>query len=323
MISPMAQTTPMLAWMQSLADVTRARALRLLERHELTVAELCSVLQLPQSTVSRHLKLLADDGWIASRREGTSRFYQMIADDLEPPARRLWQLLREQTATDPETTSDDQRLAAVLNDRQTRSQQFFASSAGQWDRLRRELFGERFDLAALPALLDPAWSVADLGCGTGQLAESLAPFITHITAVDSSDAMLKSARARLKPHANVTVKKGELERLPIDDESLDAAVIYLVLHHIADPAKAIAEAARALKPNGKLLIVDMTSHDRREYTQQMGHVWLGFSDQQLNDWLDAALLTHTRITPLPADPTAKGPALFAATATRTNGKQKR
>src|SRR5512145_546438 len=140
----------MLDWMSALADATRARTLRLVERNELTVADLCAVLQLPQSTVSRHLKVLADEGWVAARPEGTSRLYRMTLDTLDPAARRLWSLLREQTAHTPVAAQDDQRLASIVAERQTRSQAFFTSAAGQWDRLRREMFGAHFDLIGLP-----------------------------------------------------------------------------------------------------------------------------------------------------------------------------
>ncbi|MHC4994189.1 MAG: ArsR/SmtB family transcription factor, partial [Planctomycetota bacterium] len=159
----------MLGWMQTLSDQTRTRLLRLVDRHELTVAELCAVVQLPQSTVSRHLKVLAGDGWVDSRREGTSRLYHMTGDTLGASAVKLWQLLRQQTDTDPSVRSDERRLEKVLADRQTRSQAFFSSEAGRWDKLREELYGQRFDLLGLLALLDEAWTVGDLGCGTGQV----------------------------------------------------------------------------------------------------------------------------------------------------------
>src|SRR5262249_23014603 len=176
----------LLGWMSALSDATRARLLRLLERHELTVAELCAVLQLPQSTVSRHLKVLADEGWVAARPDGTSRLYRMTLDALDPSARRLWALVREQTAGTPGTAQDDRRLGTVLAGRQTRSQAFFSTAAGQWDRLRREMFGERFDLQALVALLGADWTVGDLACGTGQIADALAPFVRQVVAVDRS-----------------------------------------------------------------------------------------------------------------------------------------
>lgn len=306
----------MLSWMTSLADATRARTLRLVERHELTVADLCAILQAPQSTVSRHLKVLADEGWVTARPDGTSRLYRLASEGLDPAARRLWSLLREQTARMPVAEQDDHRLARVVAERRTRSQAFFSTSAGQWDRLRREMFGGRFDAVALAGLLDDRWTVGDLGCGTGQIAETLAPFVARVVAVESSRAMLKAARQRLGTLDNVRLEHGELEELPLEEASLDAATMCLVLHHLADPPAALAEAKRVLKHDGRLLIVDMFEHDRAEYRQQMGHVWLGFSRAQIEQWLDDAGFGGVRVRALPADPQAKGPALFVASARR-------
>ncbi|MFP2926513.1 ArsR/SmtB family transcription factor [Pyxidicoccus sp. 3LG] len=305
-----------LSWMTSLADATRVRLLRLVERHELTVVELCAVLQLPQSTVSRHLKVLADDGWVVWRPEGTSRLYHLAVNELPPAARRLWTLTREQMAQALSTEQDDQRLASVLAERQSRSQAFFSSAAGRWDKLRRELFGERFDVLGLLALLDPAWRVGDLGCGTGQTSELLAPYVRRVTAVESSPAMHKAAKARLAGISNVELHRGDLQALPLDDGALDVALLHLVLHHVPEPSVVLAEAARALAPGGRLLIIDMQRHERREYQQQMGHVWLGFDPEQLTSWLTTAGFTDVRIHPLPADPDVKGPALLSAVAVR-------
>src|SRR5579864_9547034 len=135
----------------SLADTTRSRLLLLLDRHELTVSELCGIMQLPQSTVSRHLKALADSGWVSARAEGTSHLYTMTREDLDGPTRRLWSLVRDQVGPTPAAAQDQRRLQAAIAERRTTSQAFFASSAGQWDRLRDELFGDRFHLAALAA----------------------------------------------------------------------------------------------------------------------------------------------------------------------------
>ncbi|HXW04107.1 MAG TPA: metalloregulator ArsR/SmtB family transcription factor [Vicinamibacterales bacterium] len=300
----------------TLADATRSRMLLLLERHELTVTELCGILQLPQSTVSRHLKTLSDTGWVSSRRDGTSRYYTLALDEREPAARRLWLLLREQVSAMPGADQDARRLEGVLGRRQSKSQEFFASSAGQWDRLRAELFGRSSHLQALPGLFDDRWVVADLGCGTGQVTAALAPFVARVVAVDRSADMLEAARPRLKDFANVELRRGDLGALPLPDRELDVATFVLVLHHLPDPAAALAEAARALKPGGRLLICDMLPHDREEYRQQMGHVWLGFGEDQLRRLLGGAGFERIRVAALPADPDAKGPALFVASARR-------
>src|SRR5258708_29729053 len=187
----------------SLADTTRSRILLLLDRHELTVSELCGIVQLPQSTVSRHLKALADSDWVAARADGTSNLYTMTRDDLDPSARRLWLLVREHVGSSPAAAQDQRRLQAVLAERRTKSQEFFSSSAGQWDRVRDDLFGDRFHLAAFAALADPEWVVGDLGCGTGQVSAALAPFVSRVLAVDASAPMLQAAKKRLLGFDNI------------------------------------------------------------------------------------------------------------------------
>jgi ArsR family transcriptional regulator len=304
--------------LSALADTTRSRILLLLDRHELTVSELCGIMQLPQSTVSRHLKALSDSGWIAARAEGTSNVYAMTRDDLDPSARRLWALVREQVGPTPAAVNDQRRVQTVLADRRTKSQEFFTSSAGQWDRLRDDLFGERFHLAALPAFADAEWTVGDLGCGTGQMTAALAPFVGHVIAVDASAAMMQAAKKRLLGFDNIELRRGDLEALPIDDGRLDAATLALVLHHLAEPERALVEVARVLKPRGRLLIVDMLPHDRESYRQQMGHAWLGFSDEHVRRILDESGFGDVRIVPLSPDPKSKGPGLFVATAKRLN-----
>jgi ubiquinone/menaquinone biosynthesis C-methylase UbiE/DNA-binding transcriptional ArsR family regulator len=312
----------------SLADNTRSRILLLLDRHELTVGELCGIMQLPQSTVSRHLKALSDADWIAARAEGTSHLYTMTRpstgsgraerDELDPSARRLWQLVREQVGASSAAEQDQRRLQAVLAERRTKSQEFFSSSAGQWDRVRDELFGDRFHLGALAAFADPSWTVGDLGCGTGQVSAALAPFVARVIGVDGSAAMLQAAKKRLTAIENVELRRGDLESLPIDDARLDAATMMLVLHHLPEPEKALAEASRVVKPGGRVLIVDMLAHDRESYRQQMGHVWLGFPEEHTRRMLGANGFEHARVVALPPVAKAKGPALFVATARRNS-----
>ncbi len=300
----------------ALSDPTRSRLLVLLERHELTVSELCSVLQLPQSTVSRHLKTLADASWVASRRDGTSRYYSLALSERSSPTKRLWGILREPVSVTAGAQQDARRLKGVLSRRQSKSREFFESAAGQWDKLREDLFGGASHLLALPALLDDRVTVGDLGCGTGQMSAALAPFVGRLVAVDRSGEMLQAARRRLRDAPNAEVRRGELEALPIADGELDLATLLLVLHHLPDPAAALGEAARVLKPGGRLLLADMLPHDREEYRQQMGHVWLGFGDEQIQRLLAAAGFGRVRIVPLPAQADARGPALFVASAVR-------
>ncbi len=301
--------------LSALSDATRSRLLLLLDRHELTVSELCGIVQLPQSTVSRHLKALADSGWIAVRAEGTSHLYTMTRE-LDAPARRLWLLVREQVGASTAAAHDQRRLQTALAERRTTSQEFFSSSAGQWDRVRDELFGDRFHLAALAAFADARWVVGDLGCGTGQVSAALAPFVARVIAVDASAAMLQAAKRRLQGVDNIDLRRGELEALPIDDGRLDAATLMLVLHHVPEPGRALAEVARVLAPGGRLLLVDMLPHDRENYRQQMGHVWLGFSGDHAKEMLSDAGFEDITFVPLPPDARSKGPGLFVATARR-------
>jgi SAM-dependent methyltransferase len=298
----------------SLAEMTRGRILLLLDRHELTVSELCDIVQLPQSTVSRHLKALADGGWVTVRAEGTRHLYTV--GELDATTRRLWLLVREQVGSTLTAAQDQRRLQVALAARRTKSQEFFSSSAGQWDQLRDELFGEHFHLSALAAFAHHDWTVGDLGCGTGQVSAALAPFVARVVAVDASPAMLQAAKQRLQGLANVDLRSGDLEALPIDDAKLDAATMMLVLHHLPEPERALQEVARVLKPGGRLIAVDMLPHDRESYRQQMGHVWLGFGEDHLHGMLAGAGFSDTRIVPLAPDPRAKGPALFVATALR-------
>jgi len=299
----------------ALADATRTRLLLALDRHELSVGELCAVTQLPQSTVSRHLRILNDQGWVTSRADGTTRLYR-VASPLDPADRRLWQLVKDQVGGGRQATQDGERLRAVLARRRTASREFFSSAAGQWDAVRAELFGSRAGLAALPGLLDETWVVGDLGCGTGELAASLAPFVGRVIGVDASKPMLTAARRRLEQHENVELRSGELEALPIADRELDAAVLFLVLHHVVEPGRAVSEVERVLRPGGRVLIVDMTPHERDEYRDRMGHVWQGFSADTIGGWMEDAGLTGFRYHTLAPDPDAKGPILFAATGRR-------
>ena len=309
------QPESLMGWMGSLADPTRLRLLRILEGQELGVAELCAVLQSPQSTVSRHLKILVDEGWLKSQRQGTNHLYRFASQALDPTLRRLWLLVREQTDSWATVAQDRLRLTALLREKRQEerdSRVFFAGAAAQWDKLRGELYGDRFTTAAMLALLPPAAVVADLGCGTGRLAEELAAYAGRVIGVDNSPAMLKTAKKRTAELANVDLRVGELQALPIQDAECDAALLLLALTYVADPVVVLKEAARILKPEGRLVVIDLLPHDRDDFRREMDQQSMGFGAQAMQEMLTAAGFVQARVRSLPPVSGAKGPALFLA-----------
>lgn len=308
----MTSTSEIIDQLSALADPTRVRLLMVLQDHELTVGDLCRTLELPQSTASRHLKVLFDQGWLTRRREGTRRFYGMAPDWPDEVGYRVWDLVGSGVADLPSVQEDRIRLAAVLAARREASEAYFSRTGEAWVRVRSELFGDRFDLLGLLGLLGSAWTVGDLGCGTGNVSAMLAPFVARVIAVDGSPAMLEAARRNVAGLDNVEVHEGDLEALPIADRTLDVATLFLVLHHVADPGQVIREAARVMKPGARLLIVDMTPHEDEPMADRMGHVWLGFDPAQIERHLIRAGFGQIVVRSLPADPAATGPGLFVA-----------
>lgn len=284
-----------------------------LESQELTVGELCVILQLPQSTISRHLKVLAEEGWVTSRADGTSRYYRKAVDQGDWTD-RLWEVVAEDLRGSELARQDAGRISAVVEDRRRRSREYFSSVSGQWQQVRRDLFGSRIDLQMMLAMIDPASTVGDLGCGDGQMAALLAPQVARVVAIDASAEMLAAARERLASLPNVEVHHADLERLPLPDGSLDLALLGLVLHYLPDPARVLTEARRVLRPGGRVVVVDMVPHTRDDLRTTMGHVWPGFAPAQMHDWLVAAGFTAIRVRPLPQDADARGPGAMVATA---------
>jgi ubiquinone/menaquinone biosynthesis C-methylase UbiE/DNA-binding transcriptional ArsR family regulator len=301
-----------LSWMSSLADPTRLRLLRLVEGHELGVVELCDVLQLPQSTVSRHLKVLGDQKWVRSRRQATTHLYRMILDELDPAARKFWLLAREQTDAWSTAKQDQLRLNRLLHQREIDGQTFFAGAAAEWDRLRTELYGDRFSVAALLALLPSDQTIADLGCGSGNLAVELAPNVKRVIGIDNSAAMLKAAKRRTAQFKNVDLRKGDLAELPIENAACDAALLVLALTYVTEPQKALAEMSRILKPGGRGVVVDLLPHDRDDFRRQTGQTSLGLEPAAIEHMLKSAGFSDVTSRSLTPEPNVKGPALFLA-----------
>jgi SAM-dependent methyltransferase len=322
------QPERLVGWMDSLADPTRLRLLRLLERAEMGVAEMMDVLQLPQSTVSRHLKLLSERGWIKGRGHGAANLYALRLSELDAPLRRLWPTVRDQTDDWATAKQDQLRLDRRLAERSRGAQEFFARSAERWDRMRRELFGHAFSDAALRGLLPRSWVVADLACGTGAVTAALAPHVARVVGVDRSNAMLRSARKRLEAHKNADLKQGALESLPLASATCDAALLILALAYLSEPARALNEAVRILKPGGRLVVLDLMRHDRDDFRRSMGQQRNGFEVEELGGLLSAAQLAVDHCAPLPPEPGAKGPALLLACGAapshqQTNGQKLR
>ena len=310
------QPDRLLRWMASLADATRLRLLALVAEQELGVSDLCEIVQLPQSTASRHLKILADEGWVVSRRQGTTNLYQLVMDELELPQRELWVLAREQSAAWAALGQDQARLQRLLRSRSRSASSFFADTAAQWDELRHELYGKVFTRDAMLALIPSGWTVADLGCGSGALAADLADYVAHVIGVDNNAAMLKAARRRLKDTPNAELRKGELTGLPIDDHACDATLSVLVLTYLEDPDAAVAEMARVVRPGGRVVIVDLLAHSRDAFRRQMGQVHLGFDARAMRLRLERAGLSGVQCRTLPPAADATGPALLLASGTR-------
>ncbi len=309
--------SPILDRLTTLSDETRTRILALVERSEFTVTELCAVLQTPQPTVSRHLRTLADDGWVSVRAEGRNRHYR-LSSELDEASRELWRLVREELGSDGIYANDAERAREVLADRRRRSAQFFAESAHRWDTLRLDLFGERAEVLPLFGLLDPDWTVGDLGSGTGGLVALLAPLVSRVIGVDRSAEMLAAAGRRLEGVGNAELREGTLEALPLGDGELDVAILALALHYVVDPPEVLAEVRRVLRPGGRLVVLDMRSHERgAEYAEEMGHVWPGFEPDRMAAWMRDARFGRVSVRALPPDPRALGPPLFLASGVRT------
>lgn len=280
-----------------LGDEARLRLLRVLDKDRFNVKELTGILGLAQSGVSRHLGLLKEAELVVEERDGAFSFYRLspaLREDAKSP---LWPLLQAQfdsAATAPTIKADESRLQEVLR---LRRENF--EHVGPDTRDGRQLVPGRSWAAWSRAMgmLLPALDVADLGCGEGYLTIETARWAKHVTAVDRSAGVLARAKALAtrKKFSNITWKKGELEQLPIDDATIDVALLSQALHHAGEPAAALNEAARILKPGGRLLILDLRPHDETWVREKLGDRWFGFSDEHLNGLLTRAGFTDVRV----------------------------
>ncbi|NOT01689.1 MAG: metalloregulator ArsR/SmtB family transcription factor [Phycisphaerales bacterium] len=308
---------------KAMADEQRHAIVQLTARQEMSVSELVACLRQPQSSVSRHLKVLREAGLVRDRRDGSAIMYSAATDaggtgNGTALASRMVEWAMEQEL--PRAVQE--RLDRVLGERQNRSDDFFVRVGHRWDQLRIEAFGRWFQFEALASLLPVEWTVADIGTGTGFLLPLLSRSFANVIAVDPVAAMLDVARKRcaVEKTDNVTFRRGDLGRLPIADGRVDLATAMLVLHHVPSPEEALRELFRIIRPGGKLLIVEQCAHRLESFHERMQDRWWGFEPAQIETWTAAAGFSRVQAFPLPTD--AEGgiavdaPELFTLTAER-------
>ena len=283
-----------------LGDEVRLRLLRILAQDRLNVSELTGILGIAQSGVSRHLGLLKDAGLVAEEREAGYTYYRLTPElvDARNGFGPLWPLLQAQFAVADDTEIGRADAARLEEVRRLRKENFDAHSGP--DTNERQLVPGRSWAAWSRALghLLPALRVADLGCGEGYLTIEAGRWAAKVYAVDRSPIVLDKARdlAHRRKVDNIVWKKGELERLPLQDQSVDVAMFSQALHHADDPKQAIAEAVRILAPGGKLLVLDLRDHDEKWVHDRLGDKWPGFSEEKLRRLLSDAGLSEIKVT---------------------------
>jgi ArsR family transcriptional regulator len=276
---------------RALADATRLRIMALLQSMELSVGELAQVLGQSQPRVSRHVKILCDAGLAERRKEGSWVFVALGEAGKVAPILAALDAWRGVEA-DHWAVADAARLAAVRADRAAAANAWFEANAGQWDAIRSLHVAESEVEAAMKRLLGdvPVGRLIDIGTGTGRMLELFGDVAGHALGIDRSSEMLRLARAKLAERglANVELRQADLYALPMADAGADVAILHHVLHFAQQPGAAIMEAARVLAPSGRLLIADFAPHEREELRTRDAHARLGFSDDQMVGWLDAA-----------------------------------
>lgn len=277
---------------RSLADPTRLRILVLLRAMELSVGELAQVLGQSQPRVSRHVKILIDAGLAERRKEGSWVFLSLGNPERVKPLFALLDRWSEIGGEDVWAIADAARLAAVRADRAAAAQIYFASHAEDWDALRSLHIAESEVEAAIARALGdrPVGRLVDIGTGTGRMLELFGRDCTQALGVDRSPEMLRLARVKLAEAglAAAELRQGDMYALPLPSASADTIILHQVLHYAQQPAAAVTEAARLLGPGGRLLIVDFAPHEREELRSRAAHARLGFADDIMLKYLEAA-----------------------------------
>jgi len=298
----MAQDTisPSIKLFKILADETRIKLLAVLRSGEFTVSELVSILELHQSNISRHLSQLRELDLLQDRREGTLAYYRWSESLHSSP--ELLKILDEMASQLSDILQLNAKVEEVLEQRRSQSEDFFERIAGKYRQLVEPGGSAQALTAAFAGLLGAARAV-DIGCGEGDLTLLLARGCKEVISIDRSAKMLKvvEERCREAQLKNVKTKKAKMEQLPVEEKSADLVVMSQVLHHAAEPSRAIDEMARVLKVGGRFALLDLLAHDQEWTRERLGDLWLGFRPEQLVQWLTSAGLTITYTTALPVD----------------------
>lgn len=279
---------------KALSDETRLRILRILSEHELSVNEIVEILDVTQSRVSRHLTTLRNTGFLASRREGTWVYYRKPSQrTMKPEILQVWNLVLRWDENGKQHSHDKKKLQQVLQQKAERSLDFYGEHAQRWDHIRSTLCGEYVTIQAMESLIPNTLIVADIGTGTGELLLPLAKIVHHVIGIDPSTEMMKQAKRKADHESirNIEFRTGKMEDLPLLDEEVHATFAGLALHHSADPALALREMCRVVKPGGTVTIIDFQSHQEEWMRDELAHVWLGFSREDLEQWYTGAGLT--------------------------------
>ena len=283
--------------LKALADPMRLRVLAAVAEEELTVGEVQEIVESVQSSVSRNLAILRDAGFVRDRREGTSVYFS-LRPDMPEAAREIFKSLRLSGL--PEAQHDQARLRELRRRRLHRSQNYFETVAGDWERIRKSYFDDRVTSIAIEKLLPLGLVLADIGCGTGTLTLELARFARRVVGIDLSREMIRQARRRAKEKQinNAEFRLGDALRLPLESQSLDAAFCVMVLHFVTDPQAVIAELSRVTRAGGSVIVVDLVSHNQIWMQEQMAHRWLGFGESSIDTWFRKAGATdvHYELT---------------------------
>ncbi|MCF8476066.1 MAG: metalloregulator ArsR/SmtB family transcription factor [Pseudolabrys sp.] len=295
------------AALKAAGEETRLRVLALLSEAELTVSDLTDILRQSQPRISRHLKLLVEAGLIERFREGTWAFFRLAEHGGDADVARG--LLDHLNPDDPTIARDRERLVSVRQARAAAAQAYFSAHAAEWDRIRQlHVADDAVEDAIRSALAGkPFHSLLDLGTGTGRMLELFGPEIERGLGLDLSLDMLLLARDRLERAGlkNCSVRQGDLYDLPIGNDSFDVVILHQVLHFLDDGGRAIKEAARVLRPGGRLLVVDFAPHEQEFLREQFAHRRLGFTPDTVTQWIAAAGLDpvmHKSLDPEPGSP---------------------